>query len=327
MSRRNGNLRQQLRAAANAYANAGWPVFPLRPGSKRPATPNHSADRCDGSDPRCAWAGHVGWEDRATTDPGRIARGWDQQPYGIGIACGPAGLVVVDLDTAKGSASSGAETLAQLEHDLGRTLPATWTTGTPSGGRHLYYRQPPSSRLGNTAGRLGAGIDSRGWGGFVVAPPTTIRSGDYWLVDDHLPVVLPDWIARLLTPAAPSPPRDRPAKIASSLPASPDRAKRYATRAVNGELERVANAVEGRRNHTLFCSAIALGQLVGAGVLDQVEAEHVLLEAAQLHVRARAYSWTQARQTIASGMRRGTNEPRRITFHQKTEEPARDPGN
>ncbi len=318
MSHRRSNHRQQLRAAANAYANTGWPVFPLRPGTKRPATPNHTADQCDGSDPRCAWNGHVGWEDRATTDPGRIARGWNRKPYGIGIACGPAGLLVVDLDLSKGDASSGEETVAQLEHEHGQALPATWTVGTPSGGRHLYYRQPPRTRLGNTAGRVGPGIDTRGWGGYVAAPPSTTPDGEYWLVDDHPPVAVPTWFAQLVIPAAPPLPTCREEGDQPSPIESPDRARRDVTVAIDGELERIANATEGRRNHTLFCSAIALGQLVGAGLLDQGHAESALLDAAQAHIRAGAYSGTQARQTIASGMRRGTNEPRRITLHSTT---------
>jgi Bifunctional DNA primase/polymerase, N-terminal len=95
-----------LRAAALAYAARGWYVLPLLPGEKRPAFPDHPADRCTVTDPRCRTAGrHVSWEARATTDPDRITRAWSSStpggPYGVGIACGPSGLVVVDLDTPK----------------------------------------------------------------------------------------------------------------------------------------------------------------------------------------------------------------------------------
>ncbi|MER7272062.1 bifunctional DNA primase/polymerase, partial [Micromonospora carbonacea] len=100
-----------LLAAAIAYAERGWHVFPLRPDTrtadeddaKRPAFPSRcTADRCDLTDPRCKMAGrHVGWEERATTEPARIRRAWSARPYGVGIACGPSGLVVVDLDVPK----------------------------------------------------------------------------------------------------------------------------------------------------------------------------------------------------------------------------------
>ncbi len=138
--------RERLLTAALAYADVGWPIFPLRPGDKRPAFPNHTATNCDGSDRRCA-DGHTGWEPRATLDTTRIEAAWRHRPYGIGIACGPASLLVVDLDVTKGGQPSGNETLSDLEREHDQELPATWTVGTPSGGRHLYYTQPrPAAR-------------------------------------------------------------------------------------------------------------------------------------------------------------------------------------
>ena len=90
--------------------------------------------------------------------------------------------------------------------------------------------------------------------------------------------------------------------------------------AVRGEQERIAAAVKGERNHSLFLASIALGQLVGADLLDRGEAEQLLDAAAQAHVAAGAYSQHQARQTIASGLRRGINEPRRIRTDTTTSE-------
>ncbi len=310
--------RDELLDAALAYAEAGWPVFPLRPGTKRPAAPNHTAQTCDGSDHRCH-DGHTGWEPRATLDPDRITRAWQHRPYGIGIACGPARLLVVDLDTAKGDQPSGADTLADLEHQAEEALPATWTVGTPSGGRHLYYRQPDGSLLGNTAGRLGPGLDTRGTGGFVVAPPTRLRAGEYWLVDDHPPAPLPDWFRQLLTsPTRPTSEVEPPAATTDRTVPPPlrcERVRRYVAQAIAGEQLRITTAPEGRRNHTLFCASVALGQLVGARVLDEDLAEQRLLSAAQTHVAVGAYSHTQARQTIASGLRTGTGEPRLLPSH------------
>src|SRR6266498_6143055 len=97
-----------LRAAALGHAAGGRHVFPLRPDNrphdpdqaKRPAFPDHAEDRCPGTDPRCR-DGHTGWEPRATRDPHRITRAWAWTPYNIGTACGPSGLVVIDLDVRK----------------------------------------------------------------------------------------------------------------------------------------------------------------------------------------------------------------------------------
>jgi len=172
--------------------------------------------------------------------------------------------------------------------------------------------------LGNTAGRLGPGIDTRGAGGYVVAPPTTTRGadgGEYWLVDDHEPTDLPDWFAQLLTTPN-RPERTRPA--GGSDPgqlrsiAGNDRARRYADRAIAGELDRIASAPEGQRNHRLFCASVALGQLAATGLITVDQAEQRLLDTADAHVAAGAYSHHQAKQTITSGLRRGLREPRHL---------------
>ena len=146
---------EQLLAAALDYAARGWHVFPTRPGTKQPATPNHPAHLCDHTDPRCH-DGHTGWEQRATTDPDRITRAWTRRRYGIGIACGPAGLVVIDLDTPTDpSHRSGADRLAELEEAAGEPLPETRSVCTPSGGTHLYFAAPADGpALCNTASRL-----------------------------------------------------------------------------------------------------------------------------------------------------------------------------
>ncbi len=94
------NDRPELLAAALAAAARGWHVFPLRPGSKRPAFPDHLAADCTRTDPRCQ-AAHQGWEPRATLDPDRIRRAWQAAPFNVGIACGPSRLLVVDLDIPK----------------------------------------------------------------------------------------------------------------------------------------------------------------------------------------------------------------------------------
>ena len=161
---------RMLHAALDAAAR-GWHVFPLRPGTKRPAKPDHDAKQCDGTDPRCR-DGHTGWEPRATIDPARIRRGWATVPFNIGIACGPARLVVVDLDTPKPGdtpppewdmpgITCGAAVLAVLVRRAGQPYPAgTWTVRTPSGERTCTSPRPAAGRNFATRGGRAAG-----WGG------------------------------------------------------------------------------------------------------------------------------------------------------------------
>jgi hypothetical protein len=296
----------ELIAAALAYAARGWYVIPLHPDSKRPAVPDHPEHACTGADPRCRRAGrHQGWQDRATTDPDRIIRAWTAGPrYGIGIACGPSRLLVLDLDMPKavtGSDASGLDVLHALCDQTGQTLPDTYTVTTPTGGRHLYFHT--EHELGNTAGTLGPLIDTRGQGGQVVAPPTQLSTGRYTLTHPAPVAVLPDWLATRLQP----PPPSTPGPVALRAGA---RAGAYARAAVAAETRRVVEAGEGRRNHTLLLAAIALGQLVAGGALAEDDVRQVLTEAAAGHVAAGAYSAHQAQQTITSGLHRGATRPR-----------------
>jgi hypothetical protein len=259
-----------LLAGALAAAGRGWHVFPLLPGAKRPARPNHRAAECTGTDPRCR-NGHTGWDARATTDQNRIRRAWssDTPAYGLGIACGPSGLVVVDLDTHKPDAEipepwnrfgirTGEDVLDHLAGARGGTITSTYTVRTPSGGTHLYYTAPDGVRYGNTAGTIGWLVDTRAHGGYVVAAPTTIGASSYVVTDDRPPAPLPLFLLDLLSTqrhTAPSGPAAEPKR----LDARADRVPAYVAAAVNGEVAKVTAAMPGQHNHTLFCAAVALG--------------------------------------------------------------------
>ncbi|MFE5871691.1 bifunctional DNA primase/polymerase [Streptomyces roseifaciens] len=259
-----------LLAALDAAAN-NWPVFPLRPGGKRPAL--HGEDHC----PRtgCCTDGHTKWEDRATTDPLRIRQCWQTGPYNVGLATGPAGLLVVDLDVPKGKSVKdmpcGMTTFQALCERAGEPVPATRTVRTPSGGWHLYFHPPYKVRLGNTAGKVGPLIDTRGWGGYVVAPGSTTPQGTYELVNRGPVEGLPQWLAKVLIP--PRRPQEPPrASVPRDVPA-------YVAAALRNEVANVANAWEGTRNLTLVRAARALGRFVASGDLDRTAVEEALKEA------------------------------------------------
>ncbi|MFI2366606.1 bifunctional DNA primase/polymerase [Promicromonospora sp. NPDC019610] len=301
--------RGALLATALEYAARGWHVFPLIPGGKRPATPRHTVTDCDGSDPWCR-GGHTGWEQRATTDPDRITRAWTVESYGIGIACGPSGLLVIDTDTRKtgdelGHVATGEESLAGIVSTAdGASLPQTWTVATPSGGVHRYYTtEHLTTPLGNTAGRLGDLIDTRGKGGYVVTPPTLTPAGRYEVTADAPAAPLPAWLVQPLSP--------RPAAPSSVTELRPVQHRSAYLRAVlTKEAEHVREATEGGRNHALFAAACCLGELIAGGSLTEPEAAGALLDACAGHIAAGAFTEAEAFATVRSGFRRGAAKPR-----------------
>ena len=171
---------------AHAYAARGWPVFPLYEIADDHCSCGKSKCRSPGKHPRIR-----GGLTRATTDRVQIDNWWRRSPSSsIGVATGkPSGLIALDIDRDKG----GFECFDQLIHVIG-ALPETLTQKTGSDGFH-YLFSAPTGPIRNSASRLGAGIDIRGDGGYIVAPPSTHLSGHVyrWLSDP------------LTTPIAPFP--------------------------------------------------------------------------------------------------------------------------
>ncbi|MEU1939126.1 bifunctional DNA primase/polymerase [Streptomyces coeruleorubidus] len=260
-----------LLAWALEAARRDWAVIPLRRMDKRPA--GHAERLCPGTG-RCV-DGHKTPEQRATTDADLLIAAWAHQPYNVGIATGPSGLLVVDLDTLKPQdpkgTPDGATSLQALCERAGQVLPDTYRVRTARGGEHLYFTQPPGVRLHSTAGRLAKKIDTRGWGGYVVAAGSTTPDGAYTVLDGRDPAPLPAWLHDALKPA----PRPRYA-----MPDSMKNASGYAAAALRSEVTNVATAADGTRNATLLRAARALGRLVASGDLDRGEVEQALSGAA-----------------------------------------------
>jgi hypothetical protein len=177
---------------------------------------------------------------------------------------------------------------------------------TGGGGWHLLYAP---TWLGNRVGLL-PGVDWRGHGGLIVAPPSVHASGQpyRWVrpLGSELPAV-PDRLRARLVP----PPVER-TSAAPPPPAATDRAHRYAHAALDREARSVATAPAGTCNHTLNRAAFNLGQLVAGGLLDAGEVGAVLLEAAlAAPATGHADRARKARQTIKSGLHAGQQQPRR----------------
>jgi hypothetical protein len=180
-----------LLAWALRYAELGRPVFPCWPSKKNPIGPAVPHGCLD-----------------ATTDPAIIAAWWTQWPSAnVAVATGTPGPDVVDFDLKKGA--PGAESFARLR-DAGLLRGAFMVVTTPSGGWHLYFT---GTRQGNGA-RARHGVDFRGAGGYVVAPPSYVvddergYAGHYAVAEHREPTgATVDWsaIRDFLDP--PRPPR------------------------------------------------------------------------------------------------------------------------
>jgi hypothetical protein len=131
---------------ALSYAALGQPVFPTKP-DKSPYTAR-------------------GFKE-ATTNEATIRAEWKKHPdAGIGIPTGKAsGLLVLDRDDRHG----GDASLSALIEQHG-DLPPTQQASTPSGGAHYAFKYPEGLHIGNSAGKIGKGLDIRGEGGYIVAP-------------------------------------------------------------------------------------------------------------------------------------------------------------
>jgi hypothetical protein len=283
--------------AALGYATWGWAVFPLH---------TILAGRCSCRRPACAHpAKHPVTRHgllEATTDPARVRGWWGRWPWAnIGVVTGAvSGLVVLDVDPAKG----GAESLARLQSLMG-SLPSTLTAATGGGGWHLFFAHP-SVEVRNTAGRLPGvaeplpGLDLRGDGGYVVAAPSRHVSGGVyrWDGDGAVLAACPGWLR-----AAPS----RVFPTGGSARVAPERGgSRYGLAALRAELVGVRAAAVGDRNNRLNRAAFCLGMLTAGGELDGSLVEDELVAAAT----DVGLGETEARASIRSGLIAGAREPR-----------------
>ena len=186
---------------ALSYAKRGWLVVPLHNPKQGVCSCRKRNCSSPGKHPRT----EHGIND-ASADAGRIKRWWQQCPEAnVGIVTGQAsGLVVLDVDGEEGKAS--LEALTAALGSLPKTLCVkTGRTGTDGAraGCHYYFRYPAGLLVRNSAGIVGKGLDIRGEGGYVVAPPSLHPSGRYY--DWHVPgqslADAPPWLLERLSEA------------------------------------------------------------------------------------------------------------------------------
>lgn len=157
------------------YAKFGWAVFPLLPRSKAPA---------------CAGGFHS-----ASKNTAEVQKLWNNQSnYNLGISTGDvSGFWVLDIDPDKG----GKDSLDELENKYG-SLPETLTSKTGGGGRHYIFKTPKDAKISCSIGKLGKGIDVRGNGGYIAAPPSVHPNGTNYEWEQGEIAEAPTWLIKLI---------------------------------------------------------------------------------------------------------------------------------
>lgn len=278
--------------AALGYAQRGWAVFPCH----QPTPSGCSCQRRHCSSPAKHPHTPRGLHD-ATLDEAQVRRWWGRWPdANVAIRTGAvSGLVVLDIDPDHG----GSESLDRLCRRFG-PLPDGRVVRTGSGGRHLYFAHPGGTVRNDTGRRLGPGLDVRGDGGYVIAPPSRHTSGRGYALEAHgqlLPQI-PGWLLELVRP--PPLPRRNPVPMNARF-SNPDA---WTRAAVDGELQRLRSATVGTRNDTLNRIAFRLGQIIGAGRLDEATAERLLVDGAI----SIGLGQREALATVHSGLRAGQRQ-------------------
>jgi hypothetical protein len=256
---------------ANKLVGYGYSLFPIAPGKKRDAI--------------------VRWKTESTTSLTDVRMWWSEFPDdNIGINTGQSGLLVVDLDSDE-ALTTWDEVWDEQEEDA-------WDQGdfpiveTPRGW-HIYM-DAGKYRLQNTTGKLGEGIDTRGWGGMVVGPGSTVGDYAYILHRGHLDRVapVPWWLGRKLREQQTLSLVNR-RRTTRFRPPSPY----IAARDLERWCSRIINAADGEQNTTINAAAFILARDY-CPPLDIEDVRHELEQAAM----EGHHPYARAARTIESGL-------------------------
>lgn len=280
--------------AALDYAARGWRVFPLHGIVNGSCTCGNADCGSPGKHPLVRRGLY-----EATTDAHLIKEWWRRwRSANIGVATGAeSGVAVIDIDLPAAFAS--------LHPLMEAGISVTLTGLTGGGGVHLFYEMD-DTELGNSAGRLPGldrelpGIDLRGNGGYVVAPPSVHKSGHcYGWLDPATPLVAqPPWLKQPMRVSVAISDVTRADFEGDGTP--------YGLAVLRDETDRLRSAQTGTRNHTLNRCAFVLAQLVAGGELLEGAVRASVLGVAL----AIGLEEAEARQTIDSAFDAGLGRPR-----------------
>jgi hypothetical protein len=141
--------------ALKEYTDKGWKLFPLKKHEKIPYTSH-------------------GFKD-ASSDYKQIEK-WYRSFPGCNWGMATGDIVVIDIDVHKGG-------------ELNANYPKTLMVQTANKGFHLYYSNPNKEDVRNSVEAIAPGVDVRGYGGYVVVPPSTLGAGKEYTWDKVVPMV------------------------------------------------------------------------------------------------------------------------------------------
>jgi hypothetical protein len=231
--------------------------------------------------------------------PNKAKPGWVGE-RGTGAACGLSGIVAIDLDVHDPEAN-GIEAWEELGIDDSTAV----INETPSGGKHLIWKDATGGEIRSSTSKVASGIDVRANGGYIALPPTP----GYSLIQDQDELQpLPGALVTLLRLRAAD---DGP--LVLDLTKIEDRSEEYLEEAIAGEAEALSKVREGGRNAALNKAAYKIAGYEGADI--QVVADTFLRamrdngwvddEIAEGNDPEEAF-----KQTFLSGWKSGQEKPR-----------------
>ena len=228
--------------AALSYARRGWHVFPCLAGLKVPATERGFYD--------------------ATTDQVQIERWWTDNPHwNVAIATGASGLAVIDVDPA--GLAHWDKLLADFP-DLAEAARGAPRVVTPRDGFHIYLKGDGPT----TTSKLTPGIDTRGAGGYVLAPPSYVNDGKSkgayegdlaWVEPVSIPDTFGERLAAMKAPVERSAPALPPEEIRWDMPETIVRAEAWLQTLVDAGDVAVEGCGGDQRTYEVCCRVLEMG--------------------------------------------------------------------
>ena len=214
--------------AALAYAEHGWPIFPVRH-DKRPYPGTHGVLE-------------------ATTDPRQIRVWWDLWPEAnVALDVGGACMMVLDCDPG--------HDMKELEKNVGKIPITNLRSVTPRGGQHLFYNLMGGELVSPSSSKLASHVDVRSFHSYVLLPPSETQDGTYSWEADGKPAHRTDEMVRAANTARDKhEDRDR-WTIEADLGENIQRAKKWLT-------DEAKSAIEGQGgDHCAYATAVYLKSL------------------------------------------------------------------